>query len=212
MIDKNKKTLIFDFDGTIADTFEHILDILDQYSGDFGVELGDKSLLEDLRNLSAEELLQKFKIPKILLPIITRKVQKNLEKNINNVYSFEEVINQIRKLKDSYNIGILTSNSKKNVQAFLKKEGIEDLFAFIYAVPNLFGKHKTLNKLVEKYNLNKQDILYIGDEARDIDECNKANVKILSVGWGFNSEKLLKSKNNNYISDPKLLKEAVSKL
>jgi len=203
-VDKNKKTLIFDFDGTIADTFEQLLDILDQYSGDFGVELADKRMLEELRSMSAVDIFKKFRIPFFLIPFINNKVKKNLGEKIKNTNPFKDVIDAIKILKKEYNIGIVTSNAASSVNIFLHKEKIENLFDFVYSEKNMFGKHKTLNKLIEQNNLDRKSIIYLGDEARDVEACVKANVTIISVGWGFNSEKLLKKVNpNNYVETAK---------
>ena len=202
ILDKNKKTVLFDFDGTIADTFEHMLDTLDQYTGDFGVEISDPKLLEDLRSLSAGELLKKFRIPRIFVPFLLRKIQKNFSKHIDEVFPFSDVIEEIRGFRSLYNIGIVTSNSKSNVVRFLKKENIMELFDFVYSESTLFGKHKLINKVVSKYKLNKKDVVYIGDEARDVTAANNAEVAVISVGWGFNSKKLLMSLNaKNYIEN-----------
>lgn len=205
-IDKNKKTVIFDFDGTIADTFEHLLDILDQYSGDFGVELSDKKLMEDLRSIPSSELFKKFGIPKIFIPFLVRKIQKNLSKSIDKIYPFSDLVEVLPLLKDKYNLGIVTSNSTSNVVKFLKKENIDDAFNFVYGSLSLFGKNKLIDKVLKSYKISKDDIVYIGDESRDVDAANNAGVKVISVGWGFNSGELLKKVNkDNYIDSPKLL-------
>ena len=198
-----KKTVIFDFDGTIADTFEIVLDTLDQYSGDFGVEIADKKLLEDLRSMSALEIIKKFRIPKFMIPFILRKGQKDMEDSIESISPFPGVIKEIKKLKNAYNVGILTSNSKENVIKVLNKEGILDLFDFVYAEKTLFGKHKLLNKVIKKYKLDKKEVVYVGDEARDVEASIKAGVSIVSVGWGFNSKNLLTRLNSeNYVDTP----------
>jgi len=209
-LDKKKKTLLFDFDGTIADTFEHLLDVIDQYSGDFGVEISDKKLMEDLRSLSAEELFKKFRIPKILIPFLVRKIQKNLSKHINEIFPFFDVIEEIKGIRNRYNICILTSNSKSNVVKFLKKENITNLFDLVYSESTLFGKHKLINKVISRYKLNREECIYIGDEIRDVMASRRAGVPVISVGWGFNSEQLLCSVNKeNYVSTAKDLSEKI---
>ena len=198
-----KKTVIFDFDGTIVDTFEIVLDTLDQYSGDFGVEIADKKLVEDLRFMSILEIIKKFKIPKFMIPFILRKGQKDMEDSIESISPFPGVIKEIKKLKNAYNVGILTSNSKENVIKVLNKEGILDLFDFVYAEKTLFSKHKLLNKVIKKYKLDKKEVIYVGDEARDVEASIKAGVSIVSVGWGFNSKNLLTRLNSeNYVDTP----------
>jgi len=212
-MDKNKKTIIFDFDGTLADTFEIMLDALDQYSGDFGVELADKKILEDLRNMSATEILKHFKIPFFLVPFITAKIQKNLGQKIDEIQPFNDVIKEIKKVRDEYNIGILTSNSKSNVEKFVEKERIKGLFDFIWSESNIFGKDKAIHKVLNKYDIEIKDMVYVGDEARDVEACQKIGVNVVSVGWGFNSSKLLKRINaKNFVGNPEDLTKKIKSI
>ena len=201
-IDKNKKTIIFDFDGTLADTFEHLLDVIDAYSGDFGVELADKKMLDELRQLSARELFKKFHIPFFLIPFIVNKIQKSMGERIDDIYPFYDVVDAIKKVRNKYNIGLLSTNSLQNLNKFLEKENIKDIFDFVLSEKNVFGKDKPINSIILQNGINKMNIIYIGDEIRDVEACRKVGIEIISVGWGFNSEKILRKINEkNFVSD-----------
>ena len=39
--------------------------------------------------------------------------------------------------------------------------------------------------------LGRDEVVYIGDEARDIDAAQKVGIPIISVTWGFNSSDVL---------------------
>ena len=56
-------------------------------------------------------------------------------------------------------------------------------------------------KAMKKFRLNKENIIYIADEIRDIDACRKAGIKIISVCWGFNSKAALSVKNAEYLAE-----------
>jgi phosphoglycolate phosphatase len=47
----------------------------------------------------------------------------------------------------------------------------------------------------------KSDFIYVGDEYRDIEAAKAANVKIISVTWGFNSREVLENANSGYIAE-----------
>ena len=110
----------------------------------------------------------------------------------------------LKKLKKKgFKLGILTSNSKDNVGFFLKHNRLE-LFDFIYSGADLFGKDKTIKKMIKNQNLDRKNVVYFGDEVRDIEACQKAGVKIVAVGWGMNSPLALKSANpEQLITSPK---------
>jgi len=93
--------------------------------------------------------------------------------------------------KQGLTLGILTSNSKENVELFLKKNEL-NMFEFIYADKSLFGKDRVMKKMMKEKGIASKDIIYIGDEVRDWEACKKVGIEMIGVAWGFNSEKLLR--------------------
>ncbi len=203
------KTIIFDFDGTIADTLEVIIKLFNQFSEEFAlpkIGLTDKT---ELRNLSAKELMAEYKMPAWKFLKLNQKILTNLKKDITKL----EPINGIKELlielkKKNFQLGILSSNQKENIQLFLDQHQFE--VDFIYSEKNLFGKDKVLKHLVKRHRLNKDEVIYVGDEVRDVEASQKAGIKVLAVTWGFNSiERLKKAKPDYIITDPKEILEKV---
>lgn len=197
---KNIKTLIFDFDGTIADTLPHIIDIAnDSYVKEYGIKKITKKDLERLKRKTPWQIMKEFKIPLYKVPFIVLKVQSLLHKEMNKVKIFPGMKSILIALKKkNMPIGILSSNSKKNVMAFLKKNNL-NIFDFVHSESNLFGKDKALRNIIRRYKIKKEDVIYIGDEVRDIKACKKAKIPIISVSWGFNTYNLLKKYKPDYI-------------
>ena len=96
-------------------------------------------------------------------------------------------------------MGIISSNSKKNINTFLKNENI-DTMDFIISSP-LFSKEIKINKLKKKLRLKDEDILYVGDEVRDIVSAKKSNIDIASVTYGYNTKEYLSSEEPTYFID-----------
>ena len=70
----------------------------------------------------------------------------------------------------------------------------------------------TINAFIEQNNL-KDDVVYIGDEERDIAACKKCKISIIAVTWGFDSKELLEKNNPHYLADtPKELLEIITRL
>ena len=63
----------------------------------------------------------------------------------------------------------------------------------------MFGKDKKLRSAMRKYNLNPKETFYIGDETRDIEAAKKVRIKSVAVTWGFESEKVLKKADPDFI-------------
>ncbi len=194
------KVLLFDFDGTIADSFENFLSILKTLSQKYRLPQLTSSEIEALRDEDARNILKKFKIPFYKIPFLARDMKKLQEENISKIHLFKEIPDTLKELKRrKYTIGIITSNSQKNVEMLLRKNKIADVFTYIHSDTSLFGKDKVIKKFMKMHKLFANDVLYIGDEIRDIKACRKAGVKIAAVTWGYNSKKGLFQNNPDYI-------------
>ena len=65
----------------------------------------------------------------------------------------------------------------------------------------MFGKHRSLKRLLKTYHMKPAETIYIGDEVRDIEACRKAKVQIIAVTWGFNSKRILERAKPDFIAD-----------
>ena len=71
---------------------------------------------------------------------------------------------------------------------------------FIISSP-LFSKEIKINKIKKKLKLKDEEILYVGDEVRDVVSAHKANIPIASVTYGYNTKEYLSSENPTYFID-----------
>ncbi len=196
-----KKIILFDFDGTIADTIPTIILILRKISGEFGYDHLKDIPVEKFQDHKILESLKKLHIPILKLPFILKRVNDEYKKIIPFAKPIPKIKQLIIKLKKmGFSLGILSSNKKENINLFLTHNKI-DLFDYIYAEKTIFGKAKALNRFMKKNNLKSEDIIYIGDEIRDIEAAQKNNIKVVAVSWGFNSKKALQKYKPDYIVD-----------
>lgn len=193
------KTLIFDFDGTLVDSMQLYVRGLNAVGVDFGLPKIDKHNLQEMKQSSIQDLTKKYGIGPLKLANLIFTVNKNVKQEIMTAKFFPKIKPLLVKLSKKYQLGILTSNHIENVEAFLKKQNFEGIFDFVYASKNLFGKDKVLSSLLKKCHLKKQEVLYFGDEVRDIEACQKIGVQIVAVTWGFNEKKFLAFKNPDYL-------------
>jgi phosphoglycolate phosphatase len=66
----NYSLVIFDFDGTLADSFPWFIASLDRTADKFGLKKVDPAEIESLRMLSSREALQHLGVPMLKLPQI----------------------------------------------------------------------------------------------------------------------------------------------
>ncbi|WP_456397583.1 HAD hydrolase-like protein [Desulfurobacterium sp.] len=180
------KTIVFDFDGTLADTFDIAIDAYNKIAPFFRIKTVSGSDRELIKGLSLEEFAEVYGVSeqKFLLLVLILRYLMNREKERKRIKIHNGLLTVIRKLSSSgFKCGILTTNSKKFVSSVLKENRISGDFLFIETNVFLRQKYKTLFKLKENYG----DIVYICDEGRDIIAAKKAGVTCVAVTWGFSS-------------------------
>lgn len=194
------KALIFDFDGTIADTLTMSVAAFNNAATQFNLPLITEDKLPILRDSGAKELfLKHFALSPIKLAKLIKKIQTTVKNQINEVKAIEGIPDLIHQLKKrDFKLGIVTSNSTENVELFLKNQNITAI-DFIYSGKNLFNKNTIIDRAIKENDLDRQSTLYVGDEARDIEAAHQAGLKIIAVTWGFNSEKKLKEMKPEYL-------------
>ncbi len=195
------ETILFDFDGTIADTFNVFLEILDEMSADIGKENLTKENVQEFRQKGAKALIKKFRIMPWRIPSLVKKGQKLFTKRMDGTEPFEGIPEVLRQLfEQKIKLGTITTNSKENVEPFLEEFDLK-VFDFIISAPGIFGKTKTIKKTIKKYKLEKDKVIYVGDEVRDIVSAKKAGVDVAAVTWGYNDKELLESYNPDFLFD-----------
>ncbi len=194
---------IFDFDGTVCDSFDITIKILNEYLFKFKKKLIDP---KEFREKGIEKIIGDYKLSKLQILIYIYKGRKEIAKNIHDMKTFPQMEEVLKELSKSSVLGIVSSNSKKNIEIFLKDNHYEQYFSFVATSLTIFQKSKKIEAVIRKNKFNKNETVYIGDEVRDIQAAKKAGVKSVSVSWGFAGEELLKTFNPDLlIGSPKEL-------
>src|SRR4028118_962915 len=137
----NIKVIIFDFDGTIADSLDTLVTITNRLAAEFGYKQTAPDELAQIRNLSSREIVMQSGISIFKLPFLLKRVKENLHNEIQHLTPIIGIKEALIQLKHEGNqLGILTSNSEENVRSFLKNQDMEELFSFVYSETTLFSK------------------------------------------------------------------------
>ncbi|MBH8574066.1 HAD-IA family hydrolase [Nostocaceae cyanobacterium CENA369] len=206
-----QKVIIFDFDGTIADTVDALVSIANRLAVEFGYVQITEEELALLRNLTSREIIKYSGISLFKIPFLLKKVKSELKNKIHEFKPIPGIQEALTELKNQdYRLGIITSNSKENVTGFLKSNELDNLFDFIYSGVTIFGKTTIINNALRQKQLKPQAVIYVGDETRDIEASKKANIKVIAVTWGFNSPEVLAKQNPDFlIHQPSELLEVI---
>lgn len=205
------RAIIFDFDGTIADSFEVFVESLEAAIG--RKQHLSNSEINNFRDSSLKEIIKKLRIKKWQLPLLLAKGKREITKRMDRVKAFDDMPEAIVTLSKNHTLYILSTNSEANIKKFLDRYRLNSCITKIYASIGLQGKARSLKNLLKNEGLRTSDCIYIGDETRDVEASKKAGIKCTSVGWGYNSPKILKSFGPSaVVSKPQDLIETIESL
>lgn len=187
-----KTYLIFDFDGTLVDSFRIVCDKFNLLADQFSFRKVYDHEISGLRDLTSLEFIKHLEIPLYKIPRVILQARKHMRAEMATLRPFVNLPNILSQLLNGgVSLGILTSNSVANVSSWLKKNNMLHLFSFIHSESNFFGKARVLKRIIRVNSIDKSRVYYIGDETRDIEAAKQCGVHSVAVTWGFNSEKIL---------------------
>lgn len=179
------RLLVFDFDGTLADSFPFFLDAIDTLADKHGFRRIDRSRLATLRELDARQMLKHVGLPLWKAPRVGADFRAMMADAAPTIPLFDGVPAALERLHaGGVTLAILTSNSEHNVRVVLGERNAA-LFHHFSCGSALFGKHDKLRRLLKQAGVPAQDALCIGDEARDAEAARRAGVDFAAVSWGY---------------------------
>lgn len=195
-----KKIILFDFDGTIADTLKPALDIANRYLKENDYYPITERDLKQLRHMNPLQIVvhfNKFPIWKILS--LVKHVQKELSREADKIKIFPGVEKLLIDLKlNKYKLAVLSSNLKETIDQFLEVHQLQ-VFDYVKCDPNILEKAKLIRGFLKEHYLKKEDVVYVGDEIRDIEACRSVGIKIISVAWGFSDPASLQKMKPDFL-------------
>lgn len=182
-----KETIIFDFDGTIADTFPVIVRIFYQLTKRTDPFTYDEE--ERLRSLSLLSVAAKLRIPLWRVPFLLVRGRRIMRQHMRQIEPVKGVPKAIKALHErGYNLMVISSNSTENIREFLRLHEIdEQIFSNIYGGIGLWSKGRFLRRLARRSAFDVHHTWYVGDETRDVVAAKAAGIKSAAVVWGYNS-------------------------
>ena len=196
-----KTTVIFDFDGTIADSLHLFIEAINKFSGNFKykkIRPGDIGMLREKR---PKQVLRHLDISLLKLPFVLKKVRREINRGVAQAEPAVQIRDTLLDLKkNGCEIGILTSNTEQNVKEFLINNDL-DVFDFLYSGNSVFGKGRVLRSIINRRGSGENETFYVGDEVRDIDAARRTGVRMIAVGWGFNTVGALKKEKPDHVAE-----------
>ncbi|HSW80052.1 MAG TPA: HAD-IA family hydrolase [Candidatus Saccharimonadales bacterium] len=187
-----KQVIIFDFDGTIADSFDFVTSYLLGQANAAPLSLKEREKL--FRGLSIRKMADKLGMPLLKKAWIFFHGRRTMTKHMAEIKPFPGMVDVIKELHaKGYRLFAVSSNRNENIQIFLRNHGIADFFSGTLGSASVVGKTMALRTLLWHREISAVNCTYIGDEVGDIKAAKQLRIKTIAVTWGYNDIDALKA-------------------
>jgi phosphoglycolate phosphatase len=167
------RLVIFDFDGTLADSFPWVLGMMNDVADRFKFRRVEPSEIDDLRNCDAREIMRRLGIRRWKLPMIARYVRSRM--------------------------AVVSANGEPTIRAVLGPYA--GRFEAYSGGVSLFGKRSKLMRMSKITGVPVDQCIVIGDEIRDLDASRKARMTFGAVSWGSTRREAMLARGPDYMFD-----------
>lgn len=177
------KLVLFDLDGTLADSLEHGLNAMNRIRFLFGYPFlyKDDPRLRQISGPDFVKIVLGLNPLQAILWITLLKVLVSFQ--ARHIRLFPGVLQVVRSLRKSVKIGVVTSAPRRYTVKILSQGKLKHWDVFETNVKYL-EKNVRIEQVLKKMQLKPRDVLYVGDELRDAEACAKVGVPFLAVDWG----------------------------
>ena len=176
---------IFDFDGTLADSFPFFLSVFNSIADLHGFRRIDVAKAGQLRHHGMRQVMAHVGMPAWKLPAASRTFMAMMKDSAGEVALFDGVAEALRHLHaQGVLLTVVSSNSEHNVRTVLGPE-LAALVARFECGMSVFGKASRIRAVLKRCAVAAREAIYIGDQGTDAEASRKAGVAFGAVHWGY---------------------------
>lgn len=184
-----KRLFIFDLDGMILDTFEDSFNCVNRVLEEFDIAPYD----EDFKNIhypTFRRYLNENGAGKDT-PVYPRYIEAYSEDPLENTKAYDGITEVLKELQDrGVTLAICSNREEKIVknlaERFFKDIDFKYISGFRKGVPDKPDPYR-LYEIMEAENLDKEEVLYLGDKDADVKVAANAGVDLILVTYGQGS-------------------------
>ena len=179
-----KKYIIFDFDGTLANSKQVTTKILEELAEEYHFpKVGPEQIALLQESADSAEQFQ----------MIVEQFYLKFKNALHDIQLFDGIYEVLLDLHHKgFGLAVISSNEESNIRTYFQNHGL-DFISEIYTSSNLLGKDVMIEEFCRKRQLQKEEVIYVGDEVRDYRACQKTEVDMIFVRWGFGEEELVQA-------------------
>ncbi len=197
---KNKFDLIiFDWDGTLADSVDWIVHCLKMTAEKQGLDIPEDQAIKDIIGLSIQNALAE------LFPQIKGQVQEQFIACYGQVFFakqttekdlFVGVNEMLLRLRDQgYKLAVATGKGRTGLDKAMQGVGLLEFFDVTRCANETASKPNPLmlDEIIAEMQVSKERVVFVGDSNHDLQMAENAGVAAIAVLCGANSKAQLSS-------------------
>lgn len=187
------RLVIFDFDGTLADTFGWFAHAINKIADKYHFKKVEPSEHETIRGFDARAVLKYLGVPLWKTPLIAAHMRVLMSRDIHYIRLFAGVDNLLRRLSEvGATLAVVSSNSIENIRHVLGAE-MAALIDYYECGVSAFGKEAKLRKVLRQSGIPRREAIYIGDEIRDSEAAREVGIAFGGASWGYTTPDALRA-------------------
>lgn len=176
---------IFDFDGTLADSFALFSEAYDLVATRHGFRALTPEEKHALRSQHARDVMKYVGMPAWKLPIAAAEFIAMMRERRASVQPFPGTTNMLQALRRAgIGVAIVSSNARDNVVGILGEDATATVGHFACGM-SMFGKRKHLREALRQGGVEKTAAIYVGDQAADLEAAQAEGIDFGAVAWGY---------------------------
>ena len=205
---KNEKLLLFDYDGTLVDSAQMIIEGTIEAFNRSGLATPEPEEIKAGIGQKLDIAIKRY-LPLehkgILDEVIRHYRQWYVEKDLEGK-QFEPLFENIKPVlellhKDGWHLGIATNKSSKGLMRGLQYHEIEKFFSIVMTTDNFIPKPNKAMAMhaLQTLKIQKSEAFMIGDTVHDIKMGKNAKINTIGVTWGYNTQEELYQENPDHV-------------
>jgi len=169
---------IWDFDGTLYDTYPVMLKALMKTFKEFEIEKDEKVVYRKIKEESISKMIIDWQLP---VPDFDQKYHIYEAVKNKDSYPFKETKETLKKLKEKGGKHfILTHRTVDSTWKLLRRDDLDPLIVDIIGSDSNYPRKSdptAINHLIDNYHLDSRKTVIIGDRKLDIEAGNNADIQ-----------------------------------
>jgi phosphoglycolate phosphatase len=175
--------IIFDLDGTLADSFAFFVSVHNQLADRHGFRRIAPAEIDALRGRSARDVMRHVRLPRWKLPWVARSFVRLMR--AADIPLFAGVGPMLQQLERSgAALALVSSNAADNCRRILGDAHWQRL-VHVECGASILGKRRRIARVLRVTGIEPARAIYVGDQITDAEAARAAGVAFGAVAWGY---------------------------